>query len=137
MSLNLVQHALESLRTIDALHGQEIFRDVHALYSHEVLFALATRDALYFKADHRTLTRFLARGTHAFRPGPQQTLRSFYAVPPEILADGDLLLRWAHDAIEAARAHPGRVRRRFRKPPRKRAADRDADTIPRRRSAKE
>jgi TfoX/Sxy family transcriptional regulator of competence genes len=138
--LNLVQLALDCLTPIPGPHSHEIRRDVHAIYSHDVLFALATRDALYFKADHRTLTRYLARGTHAFHPRPRQTLRSFYAVPPEILADPNLLLEWAQDAIDAAATHPGRLRRRFRKqrkPRSRRAKDAPAATIPRRPCAKE
>jgi DNA transformation protein len=116
MAITLLENALESLRRIGGVHGQELLRDVHALYVSDVLFALVTRDTLYFKADHRTLTRYLARGTHAFRPSPQQTLRSFYAVPAEVMADEDVLLPWAVDAIESAKAHPGRMRRRIRKP---------------------
>ena len=33
-----------------------------------------------------------------FRPSDKQTLKNYYEVPPDILEDGDELVRWAEQA---------------------------------------
>ena len=39
-----------------------------------------------------------------FRPNEHQTLKSYYEVPPDVLADGEALLSWAGEAIRAGMA---------------------------------
>ena len=44
---------------------------------------------------------YLARGMGPFRPNERQTLKSYYEVPPDVLADPEALLSWAREAIRA------------------------------------
>ena len=37
----------------------------------------------------------MARGMGPFRPNDRQTLKSYFEVPPEVLADPEALLSWA------------------------------------------
>ena len=39
-----------------------------------------------------------------FRPNERQTLKSYYEVPPEVLADPEALLSWAREAIRAGQS---------------------------------
>lgn len=36
-----------------------------------------------------------------FRPNERQTIQSYYEVPPDVLADREMLLSWAGAAIRA------------------------------------
>ena len=56
---------------------------------------------LYLKVDERSKGDYLARGMGPFRPNERQTLKSYYEVPPEVLADPEALLSWAREAIRA------------------------------------
>ena len=51
--------------------------------------------------DERSKGDYLARGMGPFRPNERQTLKSYYEVPPEVLADPEALLSWAREAIRA------------------------------------
>ena len=51
---------------------------------------------------------YLARGMGPFRPNERQTLKSYYEVPPEVLADPEALLSWAREAIRAGQVSQGR-----------------------------
>ena len=51
--------------------------------------------------DERSKGDYLARGMGPFRPNERQTFKSYYEVPPEVLADPEALLSWAGEAIRA------------------------------------
>jgi DNA transformation protein len=42
-----------------------------------------------------------------FRPNEQQTLRSYYEVPQEVLNDAESFVSWAREAIRAGQASQG------------------------------
>ena len=71
----------------------------HGLYWREFIFAILYRDRLYLKVDEDSKGDYLARGMGPFRPNEQQTLKSYYEVPPEVLDDREALLSWAREAI--------------------------------------
>ena len=54
--------------------------------------------------DERSKADYVARGMGPFRPNERQTLKSYYEVPPEVLADPEALLSWAGEAIRAAQS---------------------------------
>ena len=66
-----------------------------------MIFAIAYSERLYFKVDERSKGDYLTRGMGPFRPNERQTLKSYYEVPPEVLADPEALLSWAREAIRA------------------------------------
>jgi DNA transformation protein and related proteins len=81
------------------------------LFHGGVMFGLLVRDTLYLRVDDSTRGRFERAGSHPFsytRSGRQVSLSAYYVVPEELLDQQDELLRWAQDAVTAARA----VRRR-------------------------
>jgi DNA transformation protein len=76
----------------------------HGIYWRETIFGIVHRDRFYFKVDERSKADYLSRGMGPFRPNERQTLKSYYEVPPEVLADPEVLLSWAREAIRAGHA---------------------------------
>src|SRR4051812_41972953 len=76
----------------------------HGLYWLGTIFAILFRGRLYLKVDERSQADYLAKGMGPFRPNERQTLKSYYEVPPEVLADPEALLSWAGEAIRAGQA---------------------------------
>jgi DNA transformation protein len=73
----------------------------HGVYWGETIFAIVFRSRLYLKVDDESKDDFVSRGMGPFRPNERQTLRSYYEVPLEVLADTEELLSWAKEAIRA------------------------------------
>jgi DNA transformation protein len=59
------------------------------------------QERLDFKVDDQSKGEYLARGMGPFRPNEQQSLKSYFEVPPEVLQDREALLSWAREAIRA------------------------------------
>jgi DNA transformation protein len=78
----------------------------YGIYRRGVIFAIAHDGRLYLKVDEDTRPAFEARGMGPFRPNERQTLKTYYELPPEILADREALLSWARGAITAAQSSP-------------------------------
>ena len=74
----------------------------HGIYWREIIFGILFKGLLYLKVDDHSKGDYLARGMGPFRPNERQTLRSYYEVPPEVLADTEELLSWAREAIRSA-----------------------------------
>jgi len=71
-----------------------------------VMFALLSRDEMYFRVDATTRGRFEAAGCTPFgynRAGKEVLIESYYAVPDGLYDQPDELLSWAKEAIAAAR----------------------------------
>lgn len=73
----------------------------HGVYRGETIFAIVFQDRLYLKVDECSKGLYLAREMGPFRPNDRQTLKSYYEVPTEVLADTEALLSWAKEAIRA------------------------------------
>ena len=76
----------------------------HGIYWGETIFAIAYRGTLHLKVDDRSKRDYLAHGMQPFRPNERQTIKSYYEVPPDVLADPEAVLSWAGEAIRAAQA---------------------------------
>ena len=94
---------LDRLAALGDISARAMF-GAHGLYWRGVIFALLFRDRLYLKVDERSRPDFEARGMGMFRPNERQTLKSYYEVPPEVLADPESLLYWAREAIRAGQS---------------------------------
>jgi DNA transformation protein len=79
----------------------------HGLYWGETIFGILSRGRLYLKVDERSQADFVSRGMGPFRPNERQTLKSYYEVPPDVLADPEALLSWVGVAIRAGMASQG------------------------------
>lgn len=75
----------------------------HGLYRGDTIFGILFEGRLYLKVDERSKPCYESRGMHPFHPNERQTLRSYYEVPPDVLADPEALLSWAREAIRAAK----------------------------------
>ena len=73
----------------------------YGLYSCGAFFGIISRGQLYFKTTTATRAAYQARGMKPFRPSARQTLKSYYAVPAEILEDTDQLVAWARQAVQS------------------------------------
>jgi DNA transformation protein and related proteins len=80
----------------------------HGLYWGETIFGILFKGKFYLKVDDRSKGDYLARGMGPFRPNERQTLKSYYEVPPEVLANPEALLSWVREAIRAGQVSQGR-----------------------------
>jgi DNA transformation protein and related proteins len=69
------------------------------LYRDGTIFGILFRCKLFLKVDDRSKADYLARGMGPFRPNDRQTLKSYYQVPPDVIADPEALLSWVEGAI--------------------------------------
>ena len=94
---------LDRLATLGEVTSRFMFGG-RGLYWRGVIFGLLFRDRLYLKVDARSRPDFEAVGMGPFRPNDRQTLKSYYEVSPEVLADPEALLSWAREAIRAGQS---------------------------------
>lgn len=103
----------------------------HGLYLEGTIFALVYDGALFLKADDETKADFTRRGLGAisYEGGRGQTIAlPYWQAPPELLADGKMLCRWAARAYEAGLRFNAKKKPRRAKP---RAAERSGRRGPR------
>ena len=70
----------------------------YGLYYNQIFFGILHKGRLYFKTNDQTRPAYKKCGMQPFRPSDKQTLKNYYEVPPDILEDGDELIRWAEQA---------------------------------------
>jgi DNA transformation protein len=98
---------LDRLATLGEVTSRPLFGG-HGLYREETIFGIIFVGKLYLKVDERSRADFESRGMGPFRPNDRQTLKSYYEVPPDVLADHNALLSWAREAIRAGQESSGR-----------------------------
>ena len=96
----LVDRLIDRLSPLGEVTARPLFGG-HGFYWRETIFAILYRGRLYLKVDEDSKGDFLARGMGPFRPNERQTLKSYYEVPPEVLAAPEALVSWAGEAIRA------------------------------------
>jgi DNA transformation protein len=99
----LVDRIIDRLSPLGEVTARPLFGG-HGLYWRETIFAILYRGRLYLKVDEESKGDYLARGMGPFRPNERQTLKSYFEVPPDVLADGEELSSWAREAIRAGQA---------------------------------
>ena len=97
------QQILDRLSGLGEVSARPLFGG-HGLYWRGVIFAIAYSGRLYLKVDERSKGDYVARDMGPFRPNERQTIKSYYEVPPEVLADPEALLSWAREAIRAGQS---------------------------------
>lgn len=76
-----------------------------ALYLDAQVFGMVWNGQLYFKVDAQTLPAYEAAQSHALgyvQSGDQRELKSYWAVPVEVIEDDAQLQTWASAAYGAA-----------------------------------
>jgi len=71
----------------------------YALYCGPTFFGIISRGGLYLKTDDATVCQYGGPGVEPFEPGGPETLRTFYRVPPDVLANRQRVTRWANAAV--------------------------------------
>jgi DNA transformation protein len=100
---NFEDRVHDQLSVISDITSRPIFGG-HGLYWRETIFGILFEDRLYLKVDDRSKADFVSRGMGPFRPNERQTLKSYFEVPPDVLADHEALLSWTREAIQAAQS---------------------------------
>lgn len=79
-----------------------------------IMFALLSRDELFFRVDDQSRARYEAEGCAPFgynRAGRNVVMAGYYGVPQRLYDEPDELLAWARQALAAAkRARTPRLR---------------------------
>ena len=65
------------------------------LYHHDHFFGILHKGRLFFKTNVHTRPGYEECGMKPFQPSENQILKNYYEVPPDILEDGEELVRWA------------------------------------------
>jgi len=74
----------------------------HGLYNAGTFFGIIHDGRLYLRTNEHTRPRYEAAGMPSFHPNDRETLRHYYQVPPEVVADTRRLIEWALDAVDGA-----------------------------------
>jgi len=90
---------LDQLAGIDDVEARRMFGGF-GLYQDETFFGVIHKGKLFFKIDQSTVGEYRKRKMKPFRPNANQTLKSYYQVPAEVIEDADELSQWAVKATE-------------------------------------
>jgi DNA transformation protein len=101
-TLDLLLAALDGVTSRPMFGGFGLWRD-------GTFFAIVYRGRAYFKTTPATRPRFCAAGMGPFRPNARVTLRDYYEVPGDVLADAPTLRAWA-DAAHVGTSHENHER---------------------------
>jgi TfoX/Sxy family transcriptional regulator of competence genes len=74
----------------------------HGISWGETIVGILSRDRLDLTVDDRSQANLVSRGMGPFRPNERQPLKSSSEVPPEVLADPEVLPSRARAVIRAA-----------------------------------
>ena len=95
-----VARILRLLVPLGAARARPMFGG-HGLFMDDVMFALITRqEVLHFRADDQTRGAYEAQGLGRHGRMP------YFEVPRAAFDDADEFMRWAQDALAAARRNP-------------------------------
>ena len=90
---------LEQLDDVPRVATKRMFGGV-GIYSDGTFFAVIDNDTLFFKVDAVLAVRYRAKGMPPFAPIPgAKPMMGYYQVPPDILEDAAMLVKWAKDSI--------------------------------------
>ncbi len=89
-------HGLEGVGYRNMFGGVGIFHDGK-------MFALIHEASLFLKVDDSNRGLFVKEGMEQFQPFKEKPMKMpYYAVPVEVLEDGDVLKQWARLSIDVA-----------------------------------
>lgn len=78
------------------------------VYAGDVMFGIVYRGVVYLKTDAKQQANMTRRGLEPFSPKPGMVLKSYYALPADVLEDDALVLEWAKRAVVSAAARADR-----------------------------
>ena len=92
--------ALDQLGLLDGLTCRAMFGG-YGLYQSTVFFGIIYKGRLHFKTNPKSRASYLKKGMKPFRPSANQTLKTYYEVPLDIIEDQDKLSVWAGKAVRS------------------------------------
>jgi DNA transformation protein len=102
VSAGVKTFVMDQLAPVRGLDARAMFGGI-GLYSEDVFFGILAADVLYFKVDDDSRRAYQSKRMEPFKPFADRTMTmSYYAVPPDVLEDSDLLAKWAQRAIGVA-----------------------------------
>lgn len=134
VSPNFLEFVIDQLRVVGAVRSRRMFGGI-GLYCDELFFGLIDDDILYLKVDDSNREDYVARGSEAFRPfpdDPNTVSMNYFRVPSDVLEDVDELAIWGRKSLVVAsnaaaakafrkpRASPAKQAKKKQKSPRKR-----------------
>jgi DNA transformation protein len=118
-----VAHVLDLLGDWGGVSTRRMFRSF-GLYRGGVMFGLISRDTLYLRVDDRSRPEFLAAGSRPFSyrrsPTREIEIRGYMECPPDVLENGEDMVRWATQALAAAAAAKSASTKKSRPKPKRR-----------------
>jgi DNA transformation protein len=72
----------------------------YGLYQRDIFFGIIHKGRLYFKVSAATVAAYQSHGVKPFRPNKQQTLKTYYGVPVEVIEDAEQLSDWAERSVK-------------------------------------
>jgi len=99
-----VVYVTDQLRRWGPVSARRLFGG-HGVYRGAIMFAIVSRDTLYFRTDDINRSEFETAGMGPFRVGRSDGGRialSYHEVPSDVLEDVELLAQWAERAFAAA-----------------------------------
>lgn len=100
----LAEHYVDQLSDWAKITTRPLFGAV-ALYRNDHVFAMAWQGALYFKVDADSRVQYEDADSQTLgytTEGGDHALKSYWAVPADVLEDDDKLQEWAERAYQAA-----------------------------------
>jgi DNA transformation protein and related proteins len=102
VSASYLAFVLEQLDGVARIVTKRMFGGV-GIYSDGAFFAVIDNDTLFFKVDETLSKRYRNKGMPPFTPIPgAKPMMGYYQVPPDVLEDGQMLVKWARDSIRLA-----------------------------------
>jgi DNA transformation protein len=101
---HLAEHYVDQLSEWAKITTRPLFGAV-ALYRNDHVFAMAWQGALYFKVDDGSRPQYEAAASQTLgytAEGEDHALKSYWAVPADVLEDDERLQEWAERAYQAA-----------------------------------
>lgn len=103
-SRGFVAYVSDQLRPWSDVAARRMF-GAHGIFRDGLMFGLVHDDTLYLRTDGQNVGDFRALGAQPFsyRRNRRTVALDYWAVPGEILDDGERLAAWAEKAYRAAR----------------------------------
>lgn len=93
-------YVLDQLADLRGVTSRAMFGG-YGLYQRGTFFGIIHKDRLYFKVAPKTVGLYKEQGMKPFRPNANQTLKSFYEVPVDIIEDSEHLAEWATESYQS------------------------------------
>ncbi len=97
MDTSFAEYVADQVVELGEVRVKKMFSS-HGLYLGEKFFGIVNDGVLYLKTNEETAPKYLEVGMGPFAPSPEQVLKNYLEVPPEIIDDKDQLVAYVEEA---------------------------------------